>query len=164
MSLPEFGPTTPAHYAPPKGAIADRGLIERAVGFTLPEALFACQPFGRRVIVIREPPPKRSKGGIEIPHEAQRAPAVGWVVAAGPRVGEPTSHPMGASPYGPLDLVGRRVQWGQGVGAAFFVTDEGLDDTVHGRGFGEAYGLPGTSSFRAPFVMLNDHDLWGEVP
>jgi co-chaperonin GroES (HSP10) len=69
---------------------------EDRVGFTIPQDYWNFVPWGNRLLVRRFPKDKMTMGGLIIPNSAQKAKAMGVIVAVGHTVGmvyEPFQNP-----------------------------------------------------------------------
>lgn len=124
----------------------------------LPDSLFEFLPWGRRVVVLRYPPPKISDI-IEDPDPTKQRIDKGLVLAAGPEVGVPVPGADPARmpcPWRGADLVGRDVQFARHAGTpvAFPESDEASDSYVR-----RTYGDRATAD---PYIVMTDMDLWGE--
>ncbi len=137
---------------------------------TLPAALFRIIPWGRNVLIVREPPVGQV-GSIIVPEAAMAPQARGYVVSIGPDVGKPTGHPDRHScPYPRPDLIGARVVFSPHVGTTIAIGDDPtLDpDTYRVRLKVQAPDLSGRlqelprDDYQAPYKMLCDYQIMAE--
>lgn len=140
---------------------ASQDYLEDRVNRRLPGDLFQLQPFGRRIIVVREPAADKYKGIIDIPKVAQRVPSVGWVVAAGPQVGTIAGGNVAPIQYTPNELVGRKVQFGRIAGSAILIMEDSEEEAQKVRDY---HGQWDRADYEAPYLLMNDLDLWCEIP
>jgi len=103
-------------------------VVEAVSGVKLPdEALEFDQLWGRRILVVREPPDKH-KGLIEIPDPARTRKVTGWVIACGVEVGIPVPTDQvrpGYSPFPPEELLLKRVLFSAYAGQPVTFTVDG---------------------------------------
>ncbi len=132
------------------------GRAERERGFrrVLPTNLFTITPWARRCIMLRYPPPDVSDI-LVAPDNTNREVAVGRVFAAGPAVGTPDPGKPGWSPWRPVDLVGREVQFAKYGGHGWHIEES---DEKSERFIREYYN----ERVGHPYVCINDNDIWGE--
>ena len=137
---------------PGEVAIADQGIAEQVIGRKLPAELFTIELWGRRVIVIREPP-ERKHGSIILVNPEKHPKSTGWVIMAGPDVGTPTFDPLrGPSPFLPSELLLRRVLFGRYAGLPMPVQlDPQAKDAEELGDF--------ASDADTPALMLTDMDI-----
>jgi co-chaperonin GroES (HSP10) len=97
----------------------ERSDAETLTGYaSLPPELFETLPLGRRIYVIREKT-RDKEGSIILPEQSQEARSVGWVVAAGPDIGLPSTMPAGGRwPWAPHTILGTKVVFGAWKGQA----------------------------------------------
>ena len=124
--------------------IAQRAPFERLVGREIPEAVFQFWPWGRRIIVARATPDRRSKGGIYYPDQTIEPPTRGWVLSVGPDVGLYTAD-LGGCPFRREQLLGCEVLFGCYAGQPLHV--------------GEA----GETTFESMYTLMLDTDVWGHL-
>lgn len=100
------------------------------------------EPLGRRLLVVREEAPKVTSGGLYKPDSAVEELATGWVISAGPMVGDETGANAKTGTYlgSPESLLLRKVTFGAYSGAAVVLKET-------------------DSKFGSDYVMLTDSDL-----
>ena len=141
-------------------AIAHPDDAAKAIGRRLPDDLFKFVPWGRRLIVVREPP-ELTYGRIIIPASVRtdQQKSVGWVISAGPDVGGPDNSgrtPAGVSPVGPEDILLRKILFGKYSGTPFLVREleqDRVTDLYKDR----------DSQLLNPYVLMTDADILGEL-
>lgn len=115
--------------------------FEEVSGLTLNEKILELRPQGSRLIVMLNPPPDTHRG-IILPDEWKQTEksGSGWVVSAGPLVGQSCAHP-GAPVCAPWDLLYKQLIFGNYSGKVLQV---------------DFYDI----QTKSPFVILTDRDIW----
>ncbi len=122
--------------------IADRKKLSELMGEELPKEPFDIQPWGHRIIVVREKPAKLSPGGqVIIPDTALKPLSTGWVLSVGQWVGTGRAGAVGACPFPREYLPGTKVVFGLHAGQNLKLTD--MDDEFNSR-----------------WVCMLDNDVW----
>ena len=130
------------NISPAKPLVANRAKLEALVGTELSADAFTFQPWGERLVVVREAPVGRTAGGIIIPRTAQEYPTVGWILSIGDRVDELNM------PVRPREsLLGCKVLFGHYAGQVLTVGD--ADDFQ--------------DPFNSRYTVLDVGSLWGLV-
>lgn len=122
--------------------VADKAKLEDIVGTKLSADAFTFQPWGERLVVVREAPVGRTAGGIIIPRTAQEYPTVGWILSIGDRVDELN---MPVRPR--AALLGCKVLFGHYAGQVLTVGD--ADDFQ--------------DPFNSRYTVLDVGSLWGLI-
>ena len=139
-------------------AIAHPDDAAAVVGRRLPDDLFKFVPWGRRLIVVREPP-ELTYGSIIIPASVRsdQQKSVGWVISAGPDVGFADLSgrtPAGLSPVNATEILLRKVLFGKYAGTPFLVQDaKDVDDLYQDR----------DQKHLNPYILMTDADILGEI-
>ena len=125
--FPDEASPDPAREYRTVGAVADRQAAEVVCGRPLPKELFEPSWWGRLVLVVREETEKMI-GSIVLPETSQdRNPkSLGWVISAGPLVGSWEPGLKNQCPFGPDEILLRKVMFGRysGIGVPV-VTEDG---------------------------------------
>ena len=144
-------------------AKASKPQAEQVIGRPLPDELFDFTlVWGRRLLIVAESP-ERTYGHIVIPKsiQAREPKTTGWVIAAGPLVGEPASGLPGWSPYLPQDLILKRVLFSAFAGVELpVVEDPGTKSDREFADWVEA-GEGGSGEVLArPYLIISDGDVY----
>jgi hypothetical protein len=130
-----------------------RKRLHEKLGRELPAEIWEYQMTGARILVVPEPVAERTRGMLYKPRSAVERESLemgsGWVIAVGPWVGDPNSHP----PYpggvdGPGEaLLGHKILYRSHQGVSIKTSDEDPD-------YGGQYAL----------LCMTDRDVlcWGE--
>lgn len=85
-----------------------RQAVAGKLGLPIPEWVWACRPWGRRLLVMQDHP-DRKIGSIHVPDAHQEPPGAGWVLKAGGLVGTPDAGLSFVAPMPWFEVVGCRV-------------------------------------------------------
>jgi co-chaperonin GroES (HSP10) len=126
--------------------VANKPKLENIIGRPLAADLFEFQPWGRRLVVVREVAPDKI-GLIHLPDQVKQPPAVGWVASVGPEVGawDRGTLPVGGCPLNAKTLLGCKVVFGNYAGEVIKTGD------------------PKETLFESEYVLLNDGAIWGTI-
>jgi len=135
----------------PKAAVADRGAAQVVCSRDLPAELFTAAPLGRRILVVRELPEDKV-GSIIVPDTVQdkHPKSAGWVISAGPFVGEFEGSFAQLCHYRAEEILLRKFLFGRWAGIGVPVVDKD--------------GRPrGGTDWGPEFILMMDSDLLMEL-
>jgi co-chaperonin GroES (HSP10) len=125
-----------------------REQIEETIGGKIPEEVWGFNPWGHMLLVLRDPSPEISEGGIYIPDAAQQTLAAGIIIKVGPDVGVVTNKYSGSSPFvDPASLVGCHVVFGRWCGKTL-----------------TAQPVRERDDYSSEWLVMPEDDIWGDTP